>query len=128
MFGFSTIKLAIIGIAILALISGIVGTKLYIDHLKSEVSTLTTQNTALKQANAIDAANITASNNAVDALKAQNATNSANAAKAIAAAKSLAATKQAEINQLLAQKASGNPVQDCSSLDDNLNSFIGANQ
>lgn len=128
MFGLTTTKLAIIGIAILALIGAIGGTYLYVEHLKSEVTTLTTQNVALTQANAIDATNIAASNNAVNALKAQDAANSANAAKAIAAAQALAKTKQAQITALLAQKPTGNTAEDCATADSNLDAFIGENQ
>jgi ribose/xylose/arabinose/galactoside ABC-type transport system permease subunit len=128
MFGLSTIKLALIGIAFVAIIGAIGGTYIYVKHLQSEVSTLTSQNVALTQANAIDAQNIQVSNSAVNALKAQDATNSANAAKAVADAILVAKAKQAQINQLLAQKSSGNTAEDCSSLNSNFDSFIGDNQ
>jgi cytidylate kinase len=127
MFGLSLpmIKLAAIAIVVLALIGTVVGVKMRLDHLNSEVATLTAQNNTLTIANKTDEANIKASNDAVTALQTEEAQRSAAAAAAMQQVQQQSVAKQKQINQLLAQKATGNKAQDCNLLDDNFNAELG---
>lgn len=128
MFGLSTIKLVAIGVIVLALIGSVVGVKMRLDHLNSEVATLTANNALLAEANKTDEANIKASNDAVTQLQAQEAARSKAAQVAIAQARQQAVVKQKQIDQLLAQKATGNKAQDCDLLEQNFNAELGVGQ
>lgn len=128
MFGLSTIKLVAIGIIVLALIGTVVGVKMRLYHLNSEVATLTANNALLTEANKTDEANIKVSNDAVSTLQAQEKQRSADAAAAMAKVQQQSIVKQHQINQLLAQKSTGNQNQDCELLNQNLNALIGEQQ
>ena len=128
MFGFSTIKLVAIAIIVLSLIGTVVGVKLRLDHLNSEVVTLTAQNSELTLANKTDETNIIASNDAVIQLQNQEAQRSAAAQTAMQQVKQQSAVKQQQVAQLIAQKATGNKNQDCDLLNQNLNTELGDQQ
>ena len=128
MFGFSTIKLVAIALVVVAIIGSVVGVKMRLDHLNSEVATLTAQNTLLNAANKTDEANIKASNDAVSTLQAQEKQRSADAAAAMAKVQQQSIVKQQQVNALLAQKSTGNQNQDCELLNQNLNALIGEQQ
>lgn len=128
MFGFSTIKLVAIAIIVLSLIGTVVGVKLRLDHLNSEVATLTAQNSELTLANKTDETNIIASNDAVIQLQNQEAQRSAAAQTAMQQVKQQSAVKQQQVAQLIAQKATGNKNQDCDLLNQNLNTELGDQQ
>lgn len=128
MFGLSTIKLVAIAVIVLSLIGTVVGVKLRLDHLNSEVATLTAQNSELTLANKTDETNIIASNDAVIQLQNQEAQRSAAAQTAMQQVKQQSAVKQQQVAQLIAQKATGNKNQDCDLLNQNLNTELGDQQ
>jgi len=128
MFGLSTIKLVAIAVIVLSLIGTVVGVKLRLDHLNSEVVTLTAQNSELTLANKTDETNIIASNDAVIQLQNQEAQRSAAAQTAMQQVKQQSAVKQQQVAQLIAQKATGNKNQDCDLLNQNLNTELGDQQ
>jgi hypothetical protein len=128
MFGLSTVKLVAIAVIVLSLIGTVVGVKLRLDHLNSEVATLIAQNATLTVANKTDEANIKASNDAVTQLQNQEAQRSSEAKAAMQQVQQQSVAQQKKISQLLAQKATGNKAQDCSLLEQNLNAELGLPQ
>lgn len=126
--GLGQVKLIIIGVMILALIGTVIGVKLRLDHLNSEVATLTQQNATLTVANKIDETNIKASNDAVSALQAQESIRSAAATAAMQQVQQQSVAQQKKIAQLLAQKSTGNQAQDCALLEQNFNAELGVPQ
>ena|SRR5258708_5081067 len=128
MFGFSTIKLVAIAVLVLSLIGTVVGVKLRLDHLNTEVATLTEQNATLAAANKADEINIKASNDAVTNLQNQEAQRSAAAKSAMQKVQQQSVVQQKKIAQLLAQKATGNKAKDCSLLEQNFDAELGIPQ